>query len=108
MLETRTDIELDASDEARPGSSRPVLTVAEVVQKEFLGPEDIAVLLDVSLHTVRAWRKRDYLPSAYRLGKLLRWRRVIIEEWVRSHLESARRPGLRYNGRTRLSRRAMS
>ena len=108
MSETKTDNGLVAPDETQPGSPRLALTVAEVVQKEFLGPEDIAVLLDVSLHTVRAWRKRDYLPSAYRLGKLLRWRRVIIEEWVRSHLESARRPGLRYNGRTRLSRRAMS
>ena len=80
--------------------TKPLPCIAEVQGKEYLGPEDVAVLLGVSLHTVRAWRKRDYLPRAFKFRKVIRWKREVIESWIRTHLEGASQPGLRYNGRT--------
>jgi excisionase family DNA binding protein len=65
--------------------------VAEARGKAYLGPGDIATLLGVSLHTVRAWRKHGRLPPAYKVGKLLRWDRASIEDWLRGHLE---KPGV--------------
>lgn len=90
----------------RPRASKALPCVSEVQGKEYLGPEDVAVLLGVSLHTVRAWRKRDYLPRAFKFQKVIRWKREVIEGWIKDHLERAQRPGLRYNGPTRLSGRA--
>jgi excisionase family DNA binding protein len=71
-----------------PGS--PADTGGAAPGKDYLGPGDIATLLGVSLHTVRAWRKHGRLPAAYKVGKILRWERVDIENWVKGHREKAR------------------
>lgn len=67
-----------------PASSSVLVSPRE---KDFLGPEDIAGILGVSLHTVRAWRRRGYLPPAIKLGKLLRWPRTAIQAWIADHQE---------------------
>lgn len=77
--------------EIRVSSGRLADVGAVAHGKEYLGPEDIATMLGVSLHTVRAWRKHGRLPPAYKVGKLLRWDRVGIENWLRAHLE---KPGV--------------
>jgi predicted DNA-binding transcriptional regulator AlpA len=44
--------------------------------------EDIAGLLQISERQV--WRLRDagLLPGCMRVGRLVRWRRVVIDEWI--------------------------
>ena len=60
---------------------------APVPESEFLTPEDIADLLTVSIHTVRAWRKTGLLPPAYKIGRLVRWSRSDIHQWIRMQRE---------------------
>jgi excisionase family DNA binding protein len=55
------------------------------------GPDDevlidaagVAALLGVSIDTVLRMRDRGKLPPAVRLGRLVRWRKVQIVEFIR-------------------------
>ena len=72
-------------------TQKPGLADAGVVCRAmncgYLSPGEVAAYLNVSLHAVRAWRKRGRFPAAYRFGKLLRWRRVDIEAWATTRRE---------------------
>jgi len=72
------------------------------VRQELISIEGIATYMDVSIHTVRFWRKRGKLPSAFRLGKVIRWHKSVIERWVIEHNEgmhSVRARGVKSGGR---------
>ena len=52
------------------------------VEGEYLSPEGVAQHLGVTVHAVRAWRKRGMLPPACKFGKLVRWVRGDIDKWA--------------------------
>jgi predicted DNA-binding transcriptional regulator AlpA len=54
----------------------------------YLTPEDLVALFRVSINTVRDWRRLGKLPPAFKIGKLLRWRRDAIEAWALARQES--------------------
>jgi len=54
----------------------------EAVEGEYLSPEGVAQHLGVTVHAVRAWRKRGMLPPACKFGKLVRWIRGDIDKWA--------------------------
>jgi excisionase family DNA binding protein len=54
---------------------------------------DLAELLRVNIRTVKRYYKEGKLPPAIRLGRLVRWRREEIEQWLqalRGNVEPAR------------------
>ena len=57
----------------------------------FISPEDVAAYLGVKLDTIRSWRKRGQLPTAYKIGNLVRWRKDEIERWALTLRERPRR-----------------
>jgi len=48
----------------------------------LLTAKDIAALCGVSVRTVWEWRAAGRLPAPIRLGRLIRWRRKDIEDWI--------------------------
>ena len=65
------------------GPTQPVAT-------EWLGIAGAAQHLGVSIHTVKAWRKRDRFAPAVRLGRLPRWRREDLDGWMETQREQPR------------------
>ncbi len=65
----------------------PIRGVRPVAAGEYLSLEDIAQTLKVSIHTVRAWRKRNILPPAIKIGKLVRYNKSAMDSWFRAHTE---------------------
>ena len=53
--------------------------------------DELAILLNVSVRHV--WRLRDLnqLPASIRLGKLVRWPRKLVNEWLALQHEGAGR-----------------
>lgn len=44
--------------------------------------EEVAVLLDVPIATLRDWRQRGVGPTSARIGRRVMYRRPEIEAWV--------------------------
>ena len=68
---------------------------------EYLTGAQVARHLNVSLETVRGWRKRGHLPPACKFGKLVRWPRRVIETWARERQEAPagrHTPALQWQG----------
>lgn len=57
----------------------------------YLSMADMATYLGVTISTVRAWRKRGLLPPAYKFGRLVRWSRATIDQWVAARAEETRK-----------------
>jgi excisionase family DNA binding protein len=49
-------------------------------------PEELAVMLNVSDHTVLEWRKFNTGPAFTRLGKRVYYRKRDIEEWIEKNV----------------------
>jgi excisionase family DNA binding protein len=66
-------------------------TVRDDGAAEWLSPQALARMLDVSLRHI--WRLRDSgdLPAPVRLGRLVRWRRSAVERFLEEHAEKAGR-----------------
>ncbi|HEX8865023.1 MAG TPA: helix-turn-helix domain-containing protein [Lentzea sp.] len=45
------------------------------------GVEDLSAFLEVSVHTIRGWRTKNYGPPARRVGKHLRWDPAKVRQW---------------------------
>ncbi len=60
--------------EAGPGTEAPAL----------LSADEVARLLTCSVRTVRRLADAGRMPRPVRLGRLVRWRREGIEQWVRA------------------------
>ena len=54
---------------------------------ELLSPQDLADYLDVPLNTIYRWRHRGGGPTAFRVGKHLRYRRNDVEQWIELQLQ---------------------
>ncbi|MEK7996080.1 MAG: helix-turn-helix domain-containing protein [Planctomycetota bacterium] len=85
---------MDASPTATLESSSQQSPTTADMENEYFSPEDIATLLTVSIHTVRAWRKTGFLPLAFKVGRFVRWSKKDIHEWIRMQreLQEARSP----------------
>ena len=59
-------------------------------QSEYLNISEIAAKLNVSIHTVRDWRKQNILPPAYKFGRAVRWKLTDIDKWIADHREKTR------------------
>lgn len=69
-------------EEETPPASRssPYLTISELADR-----------LRVTKETVRHWRKRDYLPPAFKFGRRVMWAIADIERWEMARKEKAER-----------------
>lgn len=54
----------------------------ESVAPLLLDVGQVALLLEVSTKTVRRLADSGRMPTARRLGRLLRWSRAELEEWI--------------------------
>lgn len=60
------------------------------VARELLGVREVAVLLGVSTRTVRRMDASGVLPQPVRFGRLVRWRRTELLEWIEKGAPSRR------------------
>src|SRR6266852_2735946 len=69
-----------ATAEATPIATRSV--VRAQVEPLLWGVEDVAVALKISVKTCRRMAKRGQLPGVIHIGRLLRFDRRRVAEWV--------------------------
>jgi DNA-binding transcriptional regulator YiaG len=50
-------------------------------QREWLNSQQVADLLGISVHTVRAWRAHRQGPPCYRMFQAIRYDRAEVEAW---------------------------
>jgi len=51
------------------------------MEKRFIGPEDLAVYLDISLNTVYSWVYLKKIPYV-KVGRLVKFDLVEINQWL--------------------------
>jgi|6_EtaG_2_1085325.scaffolds.fasta_scaffold453371_2 excisionase family DNA binding protein len=49
---------------------------------EMMNPEQVASLLAIRKDTVYRWNRSGMMPEAIKIGKILRWQRNDVEEWI--------------------------
>jgi excisionase family DNA binding protein len=49
---------------------------------ELLRSREVARRLDISVRTVWRWTARGELPAPIRMGRVTRWRRIDVEEYL--------------------------
>jgi excisionase family DNA binding protein len=64
---------------------------ATMAGQAYLDVPGLAAYLRVSVNTIRHWRKRGILPPACKLGRLVRWPRVAIDQWAAARNEATRK-----------------
>lgn len=52
--------------------------------QDWLSPADLAKVFNVSVATVYAWRKKNYGPRGYRVGRHVRYPPAEVNRWLRS------------------------
>ncbi|HUY39798.1 MAG TPA: helix-turn-helix domain-containing protein [Candidatus Binataceae bacterium] len=52
--------------------------------KDYLDERQVAALLGISLSSLQQWRHRRQGPEFMRVGRLVRYRRSAIEQWLDS------------------------
>ncbi len=60
-------------------------------QPALLTPEDVARILSCSPRTVNRLATSGRIPKPVRLGRLVRWNRQIIDEWIAAGCPPCRR-----------------
>jgi len=50
--------------------------------RQLLTQREFAALLQVDERTVRTWRHEGLVPKPVQLGRVLRWRRRDVEQWI--------------------------
>lgn len=63
-------------------SYTPPATHAEILAKEWLTIEDVAVLLSVTVDSVRTKIKTGSLPQPRRSGRRLYWKKSVFLNWM--------------------------
>lgn len=67
---------------------KKVVTLGEIREKDYLSPEELAVLLGCGRTTVYALLRTGEIPS-FRIGsRVRRVRRADVEEYIRHRIES--------------------
>ncbi|MBM2621830.1 helix-turn-helix domain-containing protein [Actinoplanes sp. LDG1-06] len=51
-------------------------------EDELLTVEEVATMLKVPVGTVRTWRSNREGPPGFRVGKYVRYRRSVVEEFI--------------------------
>lgn len=75
-----------------------VMMVQEPVQL-LLNVEQVAEMLNCSTRTVRRLAETGKMPRSLKLGALLRWKRVAIQEWIEAGCPAMRTPSKLKNRR---------
>lgn len=57
----------------------------------IMSVEEVAMLLDVTSHTLAIWRTENKGPAYARLGRSIFYRRSDVEEWIANNVV---RPGI--------------
>jgi uncharacterized protein YjcR len=60
------------------------MSTQEQRKRDWLNSKEVAELLGVPVHTVRAWRSRKQGPPCYRMYQAIRYDRAEVEAWQRS------------------------
>jgi len=55
---------------------------------ELMTEQEAATYLGVSLSGMRKWRARGYGPKYCRFGKIIRYKRSSLDQWVDSHTKT--------------------
>jgi hypothetical protein len=55
--------------------------------------EDLAIMLDVTVDTLRDWRRLKQGPDFVKMGKGVMYREVDIQEWLKLNVVPVIRPG---------------
>lgn len=62
----------------------------------LLNAVEVGKKLGVSKTTIWRWRDSGALPSPLRVGGCVRWREVVIEEWIKAGCPHCRKANWRY------------
>jgi excisionase family DNA binding protein len=62
----------------------PIPEARAVTDHEYLTPDQLAELLQVSRKTIYDWRRKGTGPPAALIGRHLRYRRSDVTRWVNS------------------------
>lgn len=82
--------EMAMSDEGTPKRVSNVGNVgASLLTSPYLTIEELGAYLKQSPHTIRAWRKQDILPPAFKPGGKLLWHKDEIDRWMRDCQQKA-------------------
>jgi len=54
----------------------------------YMTISEVAAYFRLSINTIRAWRRLGKLPQAFKQGKIVRWKREVIEAWEATRQES--------------------
>lgn len=65
------------------------------VPDPFMTVRQVSVYLNISPNTLNYWRRTGRGPRGVRMGKVLRFRRSAVEEWIQSCTEVEPGPGAR-------------
>lgn len=60
---------------------------SEDVDDPFMTVRQVSAYLNVSPNTLNYWRRTGRGPRGIRMGKILRYRRSAVEEWIQSCTE---------------------
>ena len=55
----------------------------EINMEHYLTPKQVAAKLQVTVDTLKYWRKRDVLPG-YKIGGVVRYRKIDIEKTLKN------------------------
>ena len=54
--------------------------------ERILKEQDVALLIGVSVHTLRAWRWRKEGPAYYKVGSCVRYHQSSVEAYLNRHV----------------------
>ena len=54
----------------------------------LLATRDIRRILNISDRCLRRWISRGLFPPGFKIATSLRWRRSVVEEWIRTQEKS--------------------
>ncbi len=74
-----------ASDVYRIVKTRPATD-------QLIGIEEVALILDASVRTIRRWIASGKVPKPVQIGHKLKWRTSIVQEWIEDGCPKQRRP----------------
>ncbi len=71
------------------GEHTPPITPPEVAA-QLIGIEEFAAMIACSTQHVRRLADAGQCPAPIRLGRAVRWRRVVVDEWIASGCQPVR------------------
>jgi excisionase family DNA binding protein len=57
----------------------------------LLSTREVREMLSVHDRTVRKWVSCGFFPQPMRLGRVLRWKRSVVEQWIEKQAKQAGR-----------------